>query len=184
MVFPRRTERYPLSLIAVPHRKRASGGHGDFLLRFAAAICVLTLPFTLSGRSGFEPEASYRRRDEIVPATSRVGCRWFRVLRPGFKTHYSEPEGEGCSAVFDREVGVGASVVADCDATSVLELGEQVVDLVALAVEGVSRAKVSCGSWMRGYTARWYELPVPRGTRHYGNLDRGRGVRPAAKHRA
>jgi len=32
---------------------------------------------------------------------------------------------------------VGASVVAGCDATLVLEFGEEVLDLVPLAVEGL-----------------------------------------------
>ncbi len=46
-----------------------------------------------------------------------------------------DPEDHGCSDADCREEGVGASVVSGGDASPVLELGEQVFDSVALAVD-------------------------------------------------
>ena len=48
-----------------------------------------------------------------------------------------EPEDDGCGDADGGHEGVGASVVAGCDASPVLELGEQVLDLVALSIEGL-----------------------------------------------
>ena len=51
------------------------------------------------------------------------------------RTHWSEPEDEGCCDADCREERVGASVVSGCDAAPVLELGEKVFDFMALTTE-------------------------------------------------
>ena len=47
-----------------------------------------------------------------------------------------EEEGDGCGDADGRE-GVGASIIAGGDAPPILEFGEEVLDFVALAVEGL-----------------------------------------------
>src|SRR5690606_13969981 len=49
--------------------------------------------------------------------------------------HLIDPEDDSCCDADCREEGVGASVVSGGDATPVLELCEQVLDLVALPVD-------------------------------------------------
>ena len=46
-------------------------------------------------------------------------------------------EGDGCGDADGGHEGVGASIIAGCDAPPVLKLGEQVLDFVSLAVEGL-----------------------------------------------
>jgi hypothetical protein len=49
---------------------------------------------------------------------------------------FLEIEGDGCCDADGGEEGVGASVVAHCDPAPVLELGEHVLDAMALLIEG------------------------------------------------
>jgi hypothetical protein len=51
-----------------------------------------------------------------------------------------QPENDGCGDADGGHECVGASIATDVDAAPVLELSEHVLDLVALAVEGVSSA--------------------------------------------
>lgn len=65
------------------------------------------------------------------------------------------------------------SVVARGDAAPVFELGERVLDLVALAIQGFVIVEwMLCGFWLTGCTARCPDRPEHCGTSCCRNRDR------------
>lgn len=75
-------------------------------------------------------------RERLFPPTAEKLLRTFTSGEAAqLGSGLIDPEYDCCGDADCREEGVSASIVARCDATPVLELGEQVLDSMALTVD-------------------------------------------------
>lgn len=142
----------------------------------AIPICVAHQAGVIQVFDNFDKQAVDR-----AEAWPRVVNRVTRAHRRRLGSGLIDPEDDCCGDASCREEGMSESIVSGSDASPVLELCEQVLDPVALPVDGLVAGEGSlAAAALRGCTARCPCRRGPGGTRRCHSRDQRSGARRPA----